>query len=170
MKTLFLVRHAKSSWDETSLDDIDRPLKASGVKDAYLISTFLKEKIVQPELIISSPAVRALSTAVIFAKGMNIPLTDIKLFQELYESTPGEIQKTIQKTDDEIDSLMVFGHDPSLTNLFMFLTGINLEKIPTSAVVSISLNIDHWKEIAPGKGILEYLYKPKQVKAILNLV
>jgi phosphohistidine phosphatase len=170
MKTLFLVRHAKSSWEDAYLDDIDRPLKTSGVKDSYLMSAFLKEKNILPELIISSPAVRALSTAVIFATGMNMPLKDIKISPELYESTPGEIQKVIRKTDNATNSLMIFGHDPSLTNLFMSLTGKNLEKIPTSAVVSISVNIQYWEELEPGKGILEYLYKPKQIKEILNKV
>jgi phosphohistidine phosphatase len=164
MKTLYLVRHAKSSWDNPSLDDIDRPLKVSGINDAYIMSAFLKEKKIAPELVVSSPAVRALSTAVIFTNQLGLPTERISIFREIYESSPGSILRVIRRTNPSVNSLMVFGHDPSLTNLFMLLTGKSLEKIPTSAVASVSLNIIQWKEIVPASGTLAFLHKPKEIK------
>ncbi|HET6242946.1 MAG: histidine phosphatase family protein [Bacteroidetes bacterium] len=168
MKKLFLVRHAKSSWEDFSINDKDRPLKASGVQDAYLMSAFLQSINVSPELIITSPAARTLSTAIIFSQGLLVPLENIKMFSNLYESSPQKILDVILMTDNALSSLMVFGHDPSLTALYTILTGINIEKIPTSAVASISLNINHWKDLAQGTGILEFFHKPKEVKSISN--
>ena len=168
MKILYLVRHAKSSWDDNSLDDKDRPLKKGGVKDAYSMSAFLKENSILPDYLISSPAVRALSTAVIFAGQMGYPEGKIKIDMDLYESTSSDILNIIKKTDNTLNTLMIFGHEPSLTGLFMVLTGQKLIKIPTSAVVSISFDTNQWDKIIPDAGTLQFLYKPKEIKSMLN--
>ena len=168
MKVLYLVRHAKSSWEDASLDDIDRPLKTSGVNDAYMMSHFLKEKKVAPELIMTSPAVRAISTALIFMNKLNVATEQIKILREIYESSPGDILNKVRMTNPAINSLMVFGHDPSLTSLFGLLTGESLEKIPTSAVASISLSIDEWQKIVPAGGTLQFLHKPKEIKSMMR--
>lgn len=168
MKILYLVRHAKSSWEDPSLDDIDRPLKKSGVNDAYIMGAFLKERNIFPELLMSSPAVRALSTAVIFTNQLKIPTEKLRIYREVYESSPGHILHIIRQISPAIKSIMVFGHDPSLTNLFMLITGKSLEKIPTSAVASISMSIERWDEIAPAGGNLDFFYKPKEIKQLVK--
>ena len=168
MKVLYLVRHAKSSWEDASLDDIDRPLKTSGVNDAYMMSDFLKEKKVAPELIITSPAVRAISTALIFTNKLKIPTEQIKILREIYESSPGDILNKVRMTNPIVNSLMVFGHDPSLTSLFTLLTGKSLEKIPTSAVASIFLSIDEWQKIVPAAGTLQFLHRPKEIRSMMR--
>ncbi|MBA3899326.1 MAG: histidine phosphatase family protein [Bacteroidetes bacterium] len=165
MKTLYLVRHSKSSWEDQEFDDFDRPLKSSGVKDAYLMGSYLRNKGIMPGLILSSPAARALNTAVVFSGQMGFPYSGILLSIKLYESSAGDILDVISGLNTSEDSIMVFGHDPSLSNLFMKLTGISIEKIPTSAVAAIALNINDWEDIKASKGELVFMEKPKEVKA-----
>jgi phosphohistidine phosphatase len=167
MKTLYLVRHAKSSWDDITLDDIDRPLKAIGVSDAYLIASKLKDQNIIPELIISSPATRALSTAIIFARVLNYPLNKISIREEVYESSPEEISNVLNEQPLP-SSIMIFGHDPSLSQLYNRLSGNSIEKIPTCGVATIIFEDAHWKDILNLKGEGISLTKPKDFKSLLN--
>jgi phosphohistidine phosphatase len=164
MKTLYLVRHAKSSWEDFAFDDFDRPLKSSGLADAYLMGNHLKDKSVMPECIISSPAARAINTAIAFSVKMGFQIENIQMNAKLYECTQQDILEEVSTLNVACDSLMVFGHDPSLSNLFYFLTGTYLEKLPTAAVAAISLPIDSWSEIGNVKGELIFMEKPKELK------
>jgi phosphohistidine phosphatase len=168
MKTLYLTRHAKSSWDDPNVEDIDRSLKSTGIQDAYLMGKHLKSKGISPEIILTSPAARAINTAVIFASQFNYPPEEIKIFQKIYESAPNDIIEAVLSAKTKANSIMIFGHDPSLTNLVFQLTGKELEKIPTSATAGIELQINDWNELSSAEGKFLFLEKPKELRAFVK--
>lgn len=157
MKTLFLVRHAKSEWANENLTDIDRPLNARGYRDAHFMSEQLKKNKLVPEQIISSPAIRATSTALIFARNLDYDCENIQLKKMLYETTEKEYLKIISATDNSRRSLMLFAHNPTLTVLANSLTKPFTENIPTCGIVGIQFKINDWKEIMTAQGEL-FLY------------
>jgi len=156
MKTLFLVRHAKSEWANESLLDIDRPLNARGYKDAHFMSKQLKKNLI-PEQIISSPAIRATSTALIFARNLNSDCANIILDTLLYETSEKEYLKRISTINNSINSLMLFAHNPTLTLFANSLTKAFTENVPTCGIVGIRFKIKEWKEIKTNSGDL-FLY------------
>jgi phosphohistidine phosphatase len=118
MKTLVLVRHAKSSWDNPGLSDFERKLNKRGVRDAPYMGKVVKEKGIQPDLIVSSPAVRALTTAKFFAHALDYSEDQIDKRESIYTSGPRQILTIINHLDDELNTIMLFGHNPDLTTLF----------------------------------------------------
>lgn len=157
MKTLFLVRHAKSEWANENLTDIDRPLNARGYRDAHFMSEQLKKNKLVPERIISSPAIRATITALIFARNLDYDSENIHLKKMLYETTEKEYLKIISETENSKRSLMLFAHNPTLTVLANSLTKPFTENIPTCGIVGIQFKINDWKEIMTAQGEL-FLY------------
>lgn len=147
MKELYLVRHAKSSWQLNEVDDIDRPLKKSGVVDAYAMSDFLQER-VRPDLIITSPAVRSVCTALVFCRKTKFPYSQVVISELLYESNVEKILTMISGIHDDHRTIMLIGHNPSLTNLTNRLTELNIDNVPTFGVVGIYFEKNSWKEIA----------------------
>src|SRR5437762_9041010 len=117
MKTLILVRHAKSSWDDTSLPDKDRPLNNRGKRDAPKMGERLAKRGAKPDLILSSPAKRALKTAEIIAKKLDYKRKDIVVDDRLYAVKPDDLLGVIRKLGDKLERVMVFGHNPELTEL-----------------------------------------------------
>src|SRR4051812_22854209 len=115
MKIIYLIRHAKSSWDLNDLPDIDRSLNERGFRDAHLMGGKLSEKGVNPDLIISSPAVRAITTALIIARKIHYPEDKIILRKSLYETSSAEYLKEIAQLKESINSVMLFGHNPIIT-------------------------------------------------------
>jgi phosphohistidine phosphatase len=162
MKTIYLVRHAKSSWKNPQLDDIDRPLNKRGKRDAPFMGKLLKEKGIRPDLMITSPAKRAYSTAEYFASEINYPLKEIQTNKDLYDADADNILTLIKKTDDNIKSIMIFGHNPGLTNVQNFICKKHIDNIPTSAVVSLGLNVDHWNQIKQNSCELEFFGFPQK--------
>ena len=116
MKTLFLIRHAKSSWDDTALPDKDRPLGDRGRRDAPKMGKRLAKRDVKPDLILSSPARRALTTAEIVAKKLDYKLKDIVVDDRLYTGAVHDPLNVIHKVGDKLERVMLFGHNPELTN------------------------------------------------------
>jgi len=152
MKTLYLVRHAKSSWREIGLADIDRPLKESGVLDAIKIGNWLADRDIMPELIFASNANRALHTATIFARSLKLPLDKLKIRKELYGTTKESILHFTANFENSFSSLMFVAHDPTLTNLVNhYLEKPDLYKIPTSSVVELKFETDSWLDIKTKK-------------------
>lgn len=139
-KTLILVRHAKSSWKNTSLEDRDRPLNRRGQNDAPMMGQRLSQSGVLPDLIISSPAQRALSTARIIATEIGYPLDNIESEAALYFKGIEEILKLIHETKPQRQSLMLVAHNPDLTELLNLLCGFQTENLPTCAVATLSLS------------------------------
>ena len=159
MKTLFILRHAKSSWDHPGLSDFERPLNDRGVRTAPFMGELIKNKGLSPDVIISSPAVRAQTTAELVRESAGIA-SEIRLDDRIYEASPQNLIHVISEIDDTLNSAMLVGHNPGLEALIRHLTG-QLEPMPTAALAVIALNIDTWAEIKPASGTLAALYRPK---------
>lgn len=162
MKRLYLVRHAKSSWKYTDLRDFDRPLNKRGKRDAPFMGKLLAEDNVMPDLIISSPALRALSTAKKIAAELGYPVEKIETHKRLYESDTDDYLNVISQVPDTVETLMIFSHNPGLTILNNFLSDKRIDNIPTCGIVNIKININHWKDLDFEKGQLISFDYPKK--------
>jgi len=158
-KKLYLVRHSKAEKGIDGLD-IDRALNDRGRKDADQMSKRLFEKGAIPELMISSPAARTTNTALIFARNLQFPISQLSFEESLYESSCIHFLKVIKQLDDRYQSAMFFGHNPTVSELSCFLMNDFREEMPTSSVVCIGLKIASWKNIEAGGGRLHFFYTP----------
>lgn len=154
MKTLYIVRHAKSSWEYNGIADIDRPLKKRGITDAHLMSKVLYKKIVKPAVFLSSSANRALHTAVIFCENFQYPLSNLKIRRQLYSFSDGYLVKTVKALDDAFESAIIFSHDHGINTFVNKFGSQPIAHIPTCGVVGIQFSEKHWKNIKGGKTIL----------------
>jgi phosphohistidine phosphatase len=166
MKKLIFVRHAKSDWGNESLKDIDRHLNDRGYDDAYLMAKWLGENIGIPDLLMSSPATRAISTAFIFARHLGVPESKVKIAEGIYESTSAELLGVISQSDNAHSVVCIFGHNPTLTTLANELNkDLAFDNLPTCGVIAIELNINSWKEIQKAEEGKLLIYKfPKSFK------
>ena len=155
MKTIYIVRHAKSSWKYKGIKDIDRPLKKRGITDAYLMAKILQKKIEKPNVFISSSANRALHTAMIFCDTFSYPLANLKLKKTLYNFSDGYLVKTIKALDDAFESAIIFSHDHGITTFVNKYGSKPIAHVPTCGIVAIQFDNKHWKDIKKGKTILE---------------
>ena len=163
MKQLILVRHAKSEWGEEWLKDIDRPLSERGYRDAYTLSEWFFNKHEVPKKLISSDATRALSTAFVFARNLNYPTKEIIIEPKIYECTEKTLKDIISKIDNTIEYVMVFGHNPSITNLVNELNdGLDFDNIPTCGIISMMFEMKNWKDINTKKGKINIQQFPKE--------
>mgnify|MGYP003633252862 FL=1 len=153
MKTIYIVRHAKSSWEYEKIDDIDRPLKKRGIKDAHLMSKFLAKKIERPDVFISSVANRALHTGVIFCQNFNYPFSNLKIKKELYSFSDSYLVKTVKALDDSFDSAIIFSHDHGINTFVNKFGSKPIAHVPTCGVVGIRFDEKHWKDIKKGSTI-----------------
>lgn len=160
MKTLYILRHAKSSWTDNSLADFDRPLNARGLNAAPFIGELIARKEFLPDLIISSPAKRAMKTALLVkeASGSNAP---IQYDERIYEASPQTLKNVISQVNGEFDSVLIVGHNPGIEGLINHLTG-NLEPMPTAALAEISLQIAAWDAVGANCGKLEFIIRPSE--------
>lgn len=161
MKYLTIIRHAKSSWTTPDLDDILRPLNERGLKSIKIIGNYLKEKNIQPDLMISSPATRAVQTAFGIGDLVNYKIDTLKINQEIYFGNQTDIFSILKKIDTPVNDVFLFGHEPILSSLIFHLTKISLEKFPTCAVFRISFKIDNWSAIKTGSTV--FFITPKQL-------
>ncbi len=160
MKKLYLIRHAKSDWSNPSLDDYDRPLNKRGKKNAPKIGEYFNKKKVYPDLIISSPAYRARSTALKIAKQINY-LETIEFNEHLYEASLKTILEIISFIKDVNDDVFIIGHNPSLNMLAFYLVDFN-ENIPTSGILEIEFNCNTWREVTKSNAKLLSFEYPKK--------
>lgn len=161
MKTLFLIRHAKSSWDDTTLPDKDRPLDDRGKRDAPKMGKRLAKRDVKPDLILSSPAMRALATAQIIAKRLDYKRKDIVVDDRLYAAAADELLNIIHRLDDELERVMFFGHNPELTELAHRLSS-KIMHMPTCAVAKFTFTAKSWSGIGKAKLAKVALDSPKK--------
>lgn len=163
MKTLYIIRHAKSSWDASNVDDLERPLNDRGKRDAPRMGKRLKEKGIHPHLILSSPAKRALSTGKKIAKILNYPKDNITTDRRLYHADEETILEIVQGLKDKLDSVMLFSHNPGLTDFVNTLMNgeFDIDNIPTCGVVAFEFDVDAWKDITWGKGKMLFFDYPK---------
>ena len=159
MKRLYVLRHAKSSWDEAGLSDFERPLNDRGMRTAPAMGQYMTQNNFIPDVIISSPAVRARSTAELVKKGGGLK-ADINLDDRIYEASPQTLLYAVWELDDKFDSAMIVGHNPGMEGFIRLLTGKE-EKMPTAALAEIYLRVDSWSSIEPGRGKLKTVIRPK---------
>ena len=162
MKNLYLTRHAKSSWGNPGLADIDRPLNGRGKKAAPLMGKLIVDKGEKPELLISSPANRAFSTAKEFAKEMGCAETNIIVNRAIYGAGAQQLLNLVQDVDDLYNSIMLFGHNPTFTSFCNMLSGENILNIVTCGVVRIDFEFSSWKNIDFNSGRMIYYEYPKK--------
>jgi phosphohistidine phosphatase len=152
MKTLYVIRHAKSSWDELDLSDFERPLNERGKRDAPRIGVRLKMKGVLPGTIVSSPAKRAFSTAKRIAKVIGFPKDKIKTDRELYHAAEETILSVLRTIKNKHNVAFVVGHNPGLTDFVNTLRNddLKIENIPTCGIVMFEIGIESWEQLQWG--------------------
>lgn len=160
MKTLYLVRHAKSSWDDPSLTDQQRPLNKRGHKSAQLMGQRLSQHQIEVELIISSPALRALTTARYLADAIDYDQDTIQIDSDMYFSGIEGMLTLVQNCDPAINALMLVGHNPDMTAFSNFLCGYHTSNMPTCAISTIEFDTE-WEKISRSKGTLVDYDYPK---------
>jgi len=164
MKTIYLLRHAKSSWDNPKLDDFERPLNKRGHFDAPLMGNIMEKLNIFPDLIISSPAIRASMTSRFVADAINYPLNKIQYDENIYEAGQNQLLEIIYAVDDSVEKLMLVGHNPSFTYFAHYLAKFDVNNIPTCGLFCAELNISSWTKIKKKCGTVLYYKYPKKYK------
>jgi len=163
MKTLLLMRHAKSSWKDTELADHERPLKKRGHKDAFSIAKILKKKELIPEYIMTSSAVRSVETANDLAEKLEFK-GEISVLDVLYMAEPRTYVEKIQSVPNDVNRLLVVGHNPGLESLVQIL-GDKIDSMPTGGLAVIVLPIKSWEDLTmETEGELSRLWRPEELK------
>lgn len=163
MKRLYLVRHAKSSWQLAGqISDFDRPLNPRGLRDAPHMAEVLRQKSEIPDLIIASPAMRTQATAQAFAKIFRKPASAIQLELGIYEAWPEHIIEIIEKVPSKYNTLMLVGHNPAFTQLVQsFAPKQEIENLPTTGICCFDFDIEFWYELEASKAQFQWFEYPK---------
>lgn len=161
MKTLYLIRHAKSSWADVSLSDFDRPLNERGEKDAPRMAKRLREREVTPHLMVSSPAKRAVKTCKAFCKVLGYPKEKIKEVKALYHASDEGILEVLRQINNKHEVVFLFGHNPGLTEFANRLFNEGILNVPTTGIVAGKLKADTWDSVSFGCGAMEFFDFPK---------
>jgi phosphohistidine phosphatase len=175
MKTLYLIRHAKSSWSVPDLSDIERDLSKRGFKDINTMGSYLSLKSISPDIILSSCALRAAQTSDLVAQKIKSS-APIHYLSEFYLASPESMKEIIMVQEAATQSMFVVGHNPQLTELANILTDEHIAKLPTMGVVAIEFDIKEWSELKEAKGKIDffiypkqfYYYMPKSMRKLLN--
>ena len=162
MKKLFIIRHAKSDWNNLSLKDFNRPLNKRGFKNAPFMGQVLKDMDVMPDLILSSPAIRAITTARLISNEI-VYKKEIQTNKKIYEASLETLDNIVHSIDDKYETVFLVGHNPSVSFLAFNLCGLN-EDIPTCAVIQIDFDTNTWADISlDNSKLISYDY-PKKYK------
>ncbi|HNW97404.1 MAG TPA: histidine phosphatase family protein [Bacteroidales bacterium] len=163
MKTLYVVRHAKSSWDFPDLPDVDRPLVEKGINKTKKIIKQLNEKNVKLDLLISSHAKRAHETAKLIAAGIFFPVERIEISRNIYQVDEDKIFNLLFSLNDEVDSVMIVGHNPALTQFANIFLDEKIDLLPTSGVISLEFKTDKWTDIPKASCKTNFVLFPKML-------
>ncbi|RYU80247.1 SixA phosphatase family protein [Hymenobacter persicinus] len=147
MKTLYLMRHAKSSWDFDDLNDQERPLNNRGRDDAPHMGQALANRNITLDLLVSSPAVRALSTATLVAKEINYPHDQIEVVERIYGAEVPDLLDIVRHLPDSASSVLLVGHNNTLTDFVNLLSPNQMPELPTAAIVCLKFNTEQWSEL-----------------------
>jgi len=161
MKNLFLIRHAKSSWEDLSLKDFDRPLNARGHRDAKDMANRLKDQNIIFDKILSSPANRAQTTAKYFLEILEIEETRFELVSDIYDAYESDILKLIQNTSSSVNNLAIFGHNPTFTILANKFADNYIMNVPTCGIISVSFEAELWADFFDAERKLLFFDFPK---------
>lgn len=175
MKTLTLLRHAKSAWDDPAARDFDRPLNRKGRKAACLVGAELRELGLGFDRVVASPAARVVETLADFGEGYGAPISAI-FDERIYLASVATLLEVIHETDDAADRLLIVGHNPGLERLAILLSrdegeglrGRMAAKYPTATVAEISLPVQHWRDVALGTGRVERFIRPRDLDPALG--
>ena len=162
MRTLYLLRHAKSSWKETNLADFDRPLNGRGRKASETVGSFLKDKEINLDLVVSSPAVRARQTIELVLRAAKMK-PELRLDERIYEATTERLLEVVSQLENEHKAVLLVGHNPGMQELLSLLTGQS-EDYPTAALTKVAFKNLKWAEVGSKKGSLEWIVKPKELE------
>jgi phosphohistidine phosphatase len=163
MKTLLLMRHAKSSWDQPELADRERPLNKRGLKDAPNLGRVLKKKDIIPDRVLTSTAVRAAQTADLVAEKVHFK-GEVTYLDSYYLAEPDAYLVPVRELPEEVKTVLIVGHNPGIEGLLQILSR-KVESMPTAALARISLPIDSWKDLTlETKGKLKDLWLPRDLK------
>ncbi|TGE27349.1 SixA phosphatase family protein [Hymenobacter metallicola] len=147
MKTLYLMRHAKSSWNFDDLSDQERPLNDRGRADAPRMGQALAKRNIQLDLLVSSPAVRAMSTAALVAKELEYPHQQIQVLDPIYRAEVPDLLEIVRQLPDAADSILLVGHNPTITDFANVISPSPLNELPTSAIVCLKFGAARWADI-----------------------
>ena len=161
MKTLYLVRHAKSSW-KYEVDDHMRPLKKRGHNDAKLVSEKITSEVEQPQKILSSDANRARTTAVYFKKALSVTDDNYELTHDLYDFSGQQVMHVIKNLDNSLDRVMIVGHNHAFTSTVNMMGSKKIENLPTSGFVMIEFDEDDWNNVSTG--VTKKMVFPRHLK------
>jgi phosphohistidine phosphatase len=162
MKILLLLRHAKSSWKDGNLKDFDRPLNGRGRKAAQAIGRYIGKQGLVPDLVLSSPAVRARETTSIVSATARLP-TELRYDERIYEADPQRLIEVISQIEEKVGSVLLVGHNPGIEDLLGLIVGSS-QHMPTGAFAKIRLGgVDRWSEVAEAKATLELMIKPRDI-------
>lgn len=162
VKSLYLCRHAKSDWSQQGQRDFDRALNRRGHRDAPRMGSWLKEKGVVPDLLLSSPAERAWQTAVYYAEALGLETDRIIPESELYEASPRIVLRIIHQLPVSANVVFLFGHNPTFSHVAEYLSGSVIGNIPTCGIVRLDFSIDQWSAVAEHAAKLVDFFYPKQ--------
>jgi phosphohistidine phosphatase len=161
MKTLILVRHAKSSHSFGFSSDFDRPLNDRGFREAAEMGKKLFKKNILIGQFVSSPALRAKTTAELFAAEYDRKMKDIVLVPVLYHADPNQFSETIASFSDSSEQVAIFSHNPGITEFASSLTNTHIIQMPTSSVFAVTANINQWKDFGKSEKQFLFFYKPE---------
>jgi phosphohistidine phosphatase len=159
MKTLLLLRHAKSDWDNTGLRDFDRPLAKRGIRDASRMGEALKKQGVLPDFILCSPAKRAKETMELCKQAAELE-SQVEFEQNIYEASSAELLKLVRQLSDAHPGVLMIGHNPGFENLLSRLIGSD-RQMPTATLACVRFQIDAWENVEDGEGELLWFLIPK---------
>ena len=162
MKKLYIVRHAKSTWDETYVSDFERPLNKRGRRDAPMMGRVLLDLGARVDFIRSSTAVRALTTARLLAEAMSFPLANIVAEDSMYGASASALLHGVKKLPDSAGEAMIVAHNPGVHMLAELLAGFPEANFPTCGIVCVELPIDRWQDSASGTGTMKFYEYPKR--------
>lgn len=161
MKTLLLLRHAKSSWKDSAIQDFDRPLNGRGKKAAETIGRFIRNKRIAPDLLLSSPAVRARETIEIVIKTAKLR-SELRYDERIYEASPQRLLEVVSQIEEERKIVLMVGHNPGMEELLKLLTD-RAEHMATGTLARINLKVASWDQVLEDKGVLEWIVRPKEL-------
>jgi len=165
MKTLILVRHAKSDWGNDTIGDLFRPLNERGYSDAQILAKQLAQKIAPPQLWITSPAIRAYSTALLFAEAFKYDPEKLVLNRKIYEAGVKTLQGIVTtEISDDIETAFMFGHNPGFTKFFNQFSDAFADNVPTCGVISLSNDVLSWKDFLATKLKNDFYLYPKEFR------
>lgn len=162
MKTLYLLRHAKSSWKDDSLEDFERPLKKKGLGDAQLVGKVIRQRELNLDLVISSSAERARQTTQLVLMSAD-KRVELKFDERLYEAGMRRLLTLVSRLDSQANSVMLVGHNPGFEELLKTLTGED-HTMPTAALAGIEFDVDDWSQVKARTGRLTLFLTPKDLK------